>query len=865
MKIKISKDRSVFPYRTNVSNQYENKTDSIEFDLDVPNGNKYLFVEIDGKTVPYPLINPFPITSDLSWTAGGHRACVVVSNVEIKDTINKEDTLFISDEFMLVVAKNFINPNDVSQDALPEPLKIVYDDLMSLKKELENKLSNGDFNGDSAYEVAVKNGYKGTEEEWIASLKGEKGDKGEPYNHSEEFQQLALQVERKATDAENAAQSALESKTSALQGATSALEASESAKQSAISASKSAQSAKDGATSALQSANSAKESAMSASQSAQSAEQAKGYAEQAQQTATEKAGEAITQAQTAAEQATLATSKANEAKQSAESAKQSSDELRIGLKATENKLVGKSSVSKTAIVEDSYDDKMSIRLFGNAIINEIKATGENLFPSDAQYNQPIPLYLKDNIPIVIKLKDGKQSLGGNLKALNEDGTESWFGVDKGVNVKRYTNRKKTKSIINLLSVGSDPNDVCLTIGDTEKYIHYQEKKAVLSTPITLRAVENENGNVTIDGKRCLSDILLKKDGKYQIKRNLSEGNQPLEKVTYEQLNPEDEKKIEELVSFNHYTTLTADGAHCEFEYTQNANVVKNSLISRILKLESGGVEQLQIKETVYGNSVTLKDSTDLRIADLKLFGRSWQTAEPTPESPQKITHQFVNAVSVNDRNYNFVNTKLMGIADEENYNCIVNGKKFMSDYICKKDGSWGVMHLIAKVQLNKTATFSQTPDNKFRCLSIDAIDNVTPYLRGGNIPSMSNYFIYTPWANGVTDKWAFAINENTIYISTPKALTDGSKEQVERLVTEKYKQIVEGLAIYSQLAEPYFEAFSESQTEFDEIMTVYPTCTVRSNASMELTYVADPKNYIDKKLNEINAKLLRINSEIGGN
>lgn len=33
--------------------------------------------------------------------------------------------------------------------------------------------------GFSAYEVAVKNGYVGTEQEWLASLKGDKGDKGD--------------------------------------------------------------------------------------------------------------------------------------------------------------------------------------------------------------------------------------------------------------------------------------------------------------------------------------------------------------------------------------------------------------------------------------------------------------------------------------------------------------------------------------------------------------------------------------------------------------------------------------------------------------------------------------------------------------
>ena len=33
-------------------------------------------------------------------------------------------------------------------------------------------------NGDSAYQLAVNNGFIGTEEEWLASLKGEPGEKG---------------------------------------------------------------------------------------------------------------------------------------------------------------------------------------------------------------------------------------------------------------------------------------------------------------------------------------------------------------------------------------------------------------------------------------------------------------------------------------------------------------------------------------------------------------------------------------------------------------------------------------------------------------------------------------------------------------
>jgi hypothetical protein len=47
-------------------------------------------------------------------------------------------------------------------------------------------------NGKSAYELAVENGFKGTEEEWLESLR---------YDHSDEFKQLADQVRQDANSA----------------------------------------------------------------------------------------------------------------------------------------------------------------------------------------------------------------------------------------------------------------------------------------------------------------------------------------------------------------------------------------------------------------------------------------------------------------------------------------------------------------------------------------------------------------------------------------------------------------------------------------------------------------------------------------
>lgn len=44
---------------------------------------------------------------------------------------------------------------------------------------LSGSLAVSMLQGKSAYEVAVANGFEGTEEEWLASLKGEKGDQGQ--------------------------------------------------------------------------------------------------------------------------------------------------------------------------------------------------------------------------------------------------------------------------------------------------------------------------------------------------------------------------------------------------------------------------------------------------------------------------------------------------------------------------------------------------------------------------------------------------------------------------------------------------------------------------------------------------------------
>ena len=56
------------------------------------------------------------------------------------------------------------------------------DTLEGRADELEDQLTAGELTGDSAYEIAVKNGFEGSESQWLASLKGADGADGRsPY------------------------------------------------------------------------------------------------------------------------------------------------------------------------------------------------------------------------------------------------------------------------------------------------------------------------------------------------------------------------------------------------------------------------------------------------------------------------------------------------------------------------------------------------------------------------------------------------------------------------------------------------------------------------------------------------------------
>ena len=89
-----------------------------------------------------------------------------------KNVAGTLDDLNTNDKTSLVAAINEVFNNNTNND-------IYFDELPeAVESALEQAKASGEFDGKSAYELAVENGFNGTEEEWLASLVGKNGSDG---------------------------------------------------------------------------------------------------------------------------------------------------------------------------------------------------------------------------------------------------------------------------------------------------------------------------------------------------------------------------------------------------------------------------------------------------------------------------------------------------------------------------------------------------------------------------------------------------------------------------------------------------------------------------------------------------------------
>ncbi len=165
--------------------------------------------------------------------------------------------------YSLTIWENYKKENQTALD-ICEAFSLVsttcQEDPASEGLEIETIDLSGDLaigvQGKSAYEIAVAQGFVGTESEWLASLKGEQGDPGDPFTYDDFTPEQIKELQRPAAEAIEAANIATETANQAAQTASNAAikatEATQLANQAASKASTAAQTATEAATTATQ-------------------------------------------------------------------------------------------------------------------------------------------------------------------------------------------------------------------------------------------------------------------------------------------------------------------------------------------------------------------------------------------------------------------------------------------------------------------------------------------------------------------------------------------------------------------------------------------------------------------------------------
>ena len=574
--IKVYLNRKVSETQITIGNQYESGVNAIDFDLSElkekwPNGNIYLLVSRKEHTWPYSIDDgEFKIEYVLTWKRGFYQMNVVVTDEKITDQLESSNTIFVSDTINAYVNENQINAKALNEQELPRELQIVYDDLITLKKNIEKDLADGKYIGPQ-------------------------GPKGEPGDVTEEYRNLASQIAQNASDAQASATNAQVSATNAqkalddtkdfvnqtktelnqIKTDTRALK--DEANTSAVNAQASATSAQESATNASQSATSAQESATSAQESATNAQVS---ATNAQVSATN-AQKILDDTKTFANQAI---SEVNQIKTDTNTLKDEANTSAVNAKASEDKAKeyadnlkeSTDAISQNTKAISELADKKITKFYASnqgethvtdsdkGLIQDLKIYGKS--KQDGEPSPSNPVQIKNVVNPTIKV------IGKNLWKIHENGyinntngdiadsSIKLYGVTDFIRMKKnivvqsksfdktsnyafafrlgfYDSEKKwiqdiiiqTLSNPNVLDISSfhisnaeyirvsAPNtifdDLQIEYGtQASEYEPYKEQAIAL--PITLNAIPvSSGGNITIDGQHYIADYVDVERGK----------------------------------------------------------------------------------------------------------------------------------------------------------------------------------------------------------------------------------------------------------------------------------------------------------------------------------------------------------------
>ena len=284
--------------------------------------------------------------------------------------------------------------------------------------------------------------------------------------------------------------------------------------------------------------------------------------------------------------------------------------------------------------------------------------------------------------------------------------------------------------------------------------------------------------------------------------------------------------------------------------TSNDTAVKQNATD-IVQLKADVLQNAIKVTTDKSTSIVLNDSSDCNIVNLVLYGKSTQSAVPSPTNPVDINN-------INNPSITFSND-----SDSQSINiqCTLRGIGNVCDTLTVNSDGTGYItqRLFAeRITSQKKSTsyewnYSKATHRFFRndySYSFDVKDN-KPLILCSHLDVGENE------KNTAFDNSIGWINVGGVGIAIRITEFDGD--------IAKFKKWLDDNEVYVVAPQSKPITVNLSKDEVDKILslhTYYPSTKISADTDFEATYIADTRNYIDSKFNELATAIVAHESEV---
>ena len=403
-----------------------------------------------------------------------------------------------------------------------------------------------------------------------------------------------------------------------------------------------------------------------------------------------------------------------------------------------------------------------------------------------------------------------------------------------------------KTANGLTATATDDGGYHITGTPTKKYV------SMLVKSISLENGEYyiTSGKTTNRRSNCYSQItLVDKDKKetYYSEKSFTVSNENLSEIIL---------SVQTGTLLN-YIDVVLHPCLCKAKYKDNMPLSYNierstlELANQLQPYICNTMSNSQIKVTTdKSTSAVITDSSNSNIVGLTVYGKSTQSAVPSPTNPVDINN-------INNPSITFSNDS---DRQSNNIQCTLRGIGNVCDTLTvNSDGTGYITQNLQQLVLQSSDfdNLKENPSgtNTHRCTL--TLSNSTQWANSSvKYAPLCNVLQFFAFAG--TEKYpCFDIRTNTLYVDLGLSLND-TKATLKNCADENNGIILVGV----KQTPTVLNLTKEQINEFLNLHTYYPSTTVVSDCDSQLTYIADTKNYIDNKFNELATAIVAHESEV---